>query len=849
MYNFTIDESTSIDVEISVDPEMLGRIFENLLAEINPETGETARKATGSYYTPRPIVEYMVDESLKQYLKTKTDIDEGRLSQLLSYAEDDTGIAEDEKDLLINALDLLKIIDPACGSGAFPMGILHKMLLILQKIDPKSSKWLLRKLFHIENKVIRDEIERKLKRENWDYVHKLGIIQNSIYGVDIQPIAVEISKLRFFLSLIVDEMIDDTKPNRGIEPLPNLEFKFVAANSLIGLPKVESSLAESHSDIEKLRELREEYFTSFGDKKRRIEKEFKETQKNMFLHSLNWQTTTSQTYKLSEWNPFADTASSWFDPEWMFGIREGFDAIIANPPYLRIQEIQKTNPDLAENLKEIYHSASGSFDIYAVFVEFAINHMGKDGNIAYILPHKFFQAAFGKNLRKLISYGKLLRKIVDFGSSQVFESATTYTCLLFLSKNNKNFVFAELKPNVLSADLPNIFSNINQSSSFSSDAVDVVTIDSIEATEKEWYFSAGRASSILSKLRKQPRTLADVCEKIFVGLQTSADKIYFLKHIAEHNGTVSAFSESLNKEVAIERGIVKPLLKGADVHRYAKLEPKIWCIFPYRIKENKAVLYTQAEIQKQFPKAWDYLLDNRKALEKRENSRMAHDEFYAYIYPKNLTEFERGKIVTPEISYGCNMTYDSQGIYHNTKCYSFVFKKTFRESQLFYLALLNSKVLWFFLTSTGYVLRGGYFVFKTNYLMPFPIPMELPQENQMPFIRLVEYILYLKKHLSSEEVSEKKSRDNLMAAYFEQLIDAMVYELYFEDEMKQANKQFNSLLIKEKLPDIRSQRGSEISELRSIFERLFDAQHPLRKNLFFLDSMETVRIIEGKNED
>lgn len=365
-------ESSTIDIEISVDPEMLGRIFENLLAEINPETGETARKSTGSYYTPRPIVEYMVDESLKQYLKTQTPpslypshqgreissslagklssnipsptVGEGKgegeslddkLSRLLSYGDYEVDLTETEKDAIIDALDKVKIIDPACGSGAFPMGILHKMLLILQKIDPESKKWLSKKLPRIDNKLLRHEVEAELKKKNWDYIHKLGIIQYSIYGVDIQPIAVEISKLRFFLSLIVDERVDDTKPNRGIVPLPNLEFKFVAANSLIGLPKAEGGLAESHSDIEKLRELREAYFTAYGDEKRRIEKEFKETQGRMFLHALNWQATRSQTYKLSEWNPFEDTAASWFDAEWMFGVTDGYDITIGNPPYVR----------------------------------------------------------------------------------------------------------------------------------------------------------------------------------------------------------------------------------------------------------------------------------------------------------------------------------------------------------------------------------------------------------------------------------------------------------------------------------------------------------------------------------
>ena len=234
---------------------MLGKIFENLLAEINPETGETARKSTGSYYTPRPIVEYMVDESLKQYLTTKTGISEDRLAVLLAYDIDKLDLQPAEVDKVIDALDTIKIIDPACGSGAFPMGILQKMILILQKLDPDSKKWLARQLERIPDKTLRG----RLKAENVNYIRKLGIIRSAIYGVDIQSIAVEISKLRFFLSLVVDAKI--------VEPLPNLEFKFVAANSLIGLPQ-QNELFDDQEMIEKLKALRDQYFTAIGAEKR-----------------------------------------------------------------------------------------------------------------------------------------------------------------------------------------------------------------------------------------------------------------------------------------------------------------------------------------------------------------------------------------------------------------------------------------------------------------------------------------------------------------------------------------------------------------------------------------------------
>ncbi|MBU3955073.1 hypothetical protein KJ633_01290, partial [bacterium] len=349
-YNFTIDENTSMDVELSIDPEMLGRIFENLLAEISPETGESARKATGSYYTPRPIVEYMVDESLKQYLLTKTQLKNEIISSLLAYEAEAITLPDSQKEEILNALDSIKIIDPACGSGAFPMGVLQKILLILQKVDPDSKKWMEKKLSKIEDPFVKKSFMEK--SENFNFIHKLGIIKDAIYGVDIQPIAVEVSKLRFFLSLIVDEIVDDNKKNRGVEPLPNLEFKFVCANSLIGLPKGErhqTSFFEerpeinedarhdieawTNNKIKELKKIRDEYLLSYGNEKRKLEEKFKSIQAELFKSAIKSKSVATQSGALSTWKPFSDEKCEWFDPEWMFGTTDGFDIVIANPPY------------------------------------------------------------------------------------------------------------------------------------------------------------------------------------------------------------------------------------------------------------------------------------------------------------------------------------------------------------------------------------------------------------------------------------------------------------------------------------------------------------------------------------
>ena len=252
-YKFTIIENTPIDQEIALDPELLGKVFENLLASYNEETRRSARKQTGSYYTPRTIVEYMVDESLKAHLSNvliqtgtcKDDAMSG-LENLFAYTEQPHLFTGKQVDTLLDAIHNCKILDPACGSGAFPMGMLQKLVFIIHKLDPDNSKWMqlqIEKASEIPDSTARNTaikaIERKFHENNYDYGRKLYLIENCLYGVDIQPIAIQISKLRFFISLVCDQKMNRRKKdNLRIEPLPNLETKFIAANTLIGIPEI-----------------------------------------------------------------------------------------------------------------------------------------------------------------------------------------------------------------------------------------------------------------------------------------------------------------------------------------------------------------------------------------------------------------------------------------------------------------------------------------------------------------------------------------------------------------------------------------------------------------------------------
>ncbi len=411
IYNFTIDENTSIDIDLSVDPEMLGRIFENLLAEINPETDESARKSTGSYYTPRDIVEYMVDQSLKQYLITKTHLQESQIETLLNYSVETSELTAIEEKVVLDALNNIKVLDPACGSGAFPMGVLQKMILILQKVDHGAETSVQQILNEITDPIKRDLIKRKLEAAKVlddvdfdDYARKLNVIQRSIYGVDIQPIAADISRLRFFLSLIVDEVIQEEQPNRGIEPLPNLEFKFVCANTLIPLPTPDSfeKMFGDTEIVQELEEIRNKYFTASNDEKPFIKKQFEDLQKRLYKFiSQNKEVLSNPNSRLSllsSWKPFSDEVTPWFDSKWMFGVTDKFDIVIGNPPWG--SELTKDEKIL---LKAIYPEIDSSTpNSFSYFVGLGFKIQGTV--LTYVLPDSILIKDY-KKTRQLILPG------------------------------------------------------------------------------------------------------------------------------------------------------------------------------------------------------------------------------------------------------------------------------------------------------------------------------------------------------------------------------------------------------------------------------------------------------------
>jgi len=429
-YKFTIVENTPIDQEIALDPELLGKVFESLLAEYNDETKVTARKQTGSFYTPRPIVDYMVDESLKAHLSrclvekagmNESDAKAG-LDLLFTYTEKDHPFTDSEVTIatLITAIDEVKILDPACGSGAFPMGVLHKLVYILGKLDPNNDRWKQTQLAKLDSAPMREELERAFADNNDDYGRKLYLIENCLYGVDIQPIAIQITKLRFFISLVCDQKTNQNKAkNHNIKPLPNLETKFVAADTLIGLPEmdqmelVDPRVYKIEAEIESL------YHSHFSeqrrDRKLANQRKVKALRKEMAEVLAQSLMSRKKSEHIAEWDPFDPQSSAdFFDPHWMFGklLARGFDIVIGNPPYgATLTEAARTY------VKKTYKHQDYQLDTYLLFLERGILLLRQNGIQSFIVPNTWLPSIMFKSIRRFIFGQTRLNSLVDVRTS------------------------------------------------------------------------------------------------------------------------------------------------------------------------------------------------------------------------------------------------------------------------------------------------------------------------------------------------------------------------------------------------------------------------------------------------
>lgn len=793
-YNFTIDENDPDDSEVGIDPEMLGHIFENLLED---------NKDKGAFYTPKEIVQYMCRQSVIQYLKTHEPseqyaeaieqlINEGVVSPILQ--------SKSIAARFIQLLKEVKVCDPAIGSGAFPMGILYVLYHAIHHLHSHAEP-----------------------HGNFDSTQtKRDIIQNNIFGVDIEQGAVDIARLRFWLALVVDA----DKP----QPLPNLDYKITCGNSLLSRYPIDAPIenvfveynkgkkedekmtlakykelvsdytnTSNHQTKELFRKTIEDIKCAFKTELSRQEKESISRLKGKILAleaPLLWGERTpkektelkkikEQLVKKEELQANIINNRLYVDAfEWRFefpslldekGNFTGFDIIIGNPPYLRIQGIRDVNPLFADELVKKYQSATGSFDLYVTFVERGLQIIKQQGIVNYIMPVKWTNAAFGKGLRTIISENKAAHQIINFGAYQVF-NASTYTALQWFIPNSNELLYYELDKNLTTnQELDSYIKSLNNKKASK--------IKTDKLNKEAWVLTVGYTTEILEKLESHSRCIGDIFEKIFQGIATGKDDVYFLYDCTAENGLVYGYSRQLGYQVCVERELVKPLLKGEDVHRYDYISTDRFVIFPYKLENGKAILYTEKEIGELFPKGYNYLKRCENFLRAREKGRFNIDgEWFQYSRKQGILSADFEKLVAPDISMGGNFAYDEKGFfYQTTTVYGYVKRKEIKEGYKFWLALFNSRLFWWYLKNTGTVLANGFFRFKPDYIKPFPVPATISSDIECIVSILCDYVLLIKSQDTniSDLISNK-----LISDYFEKIIDGCIYEIYFGDYMK-----------------------------------------------------------------
>ena len=553
-YNFTIEENSPEEQQVALDPELLGKVFENLLGAYNPETRATARNQSGSFYTPREIVNYMVDESLIAYLGNN-DFVRSLFGSDFSF---DEAKAEEYKKTA-ERLKCVKILDPACGSGAFPMGLLNRVVEILERISPDENV----------------------------YDLKLLVIENCLYGSDIQSIAAQITKLRFFISLICDCDKDASKPNFGIPTLPNLETKFVSANTLIAKKKrdLQGNLFEN-PEIEqtkrKLAEIRHKHFSAkSASTKYRLRKEDEELRGELInLLSDDNGFAQDDAKQLAKWNPYdQNDTSSFFDPEWMFGVADGFDIVIGNPPYI---QLQNNSGELAKLYEDCgYSTFARTGDIYCLFYERGWQLLKEGGYLCYITSNKWMRAGYGDKTRGFFANKTNPMLLIDFAGVKIFESATVDTNILLFSKSDNLHKTLCAVTNKQNKDSVNNLSDFVRQQD---------TICDFSHSDS-WVILSPIEQSIKRKIEKVGTPLKDWDIQINYGIKTGFNEAFIISTEKREGILANCQTEDERKKTA---ELIRPILRGRDIKRYGYEWAELWLIatFPsrhYNIDEYPAV--------------------------------------------------------------------------------------------------------------------------------------------------------------------------------------------------------------------------------------------------------------------
>ncbi len=793
-YNFTVEENTPFDQEVSLDPELLGKVFENLLAMYNPETKATARKQTGSFYTPREIVKYMVDESLVAHLKRTVGEElEFEYRKLMKYTDEDILLSSNQKKEIINSLYQCKILDPACGSGAFPMGVLQQMVHLLSRLDESNEIWkeiLLNDAANETSTVLqyttREEREEAIKDiersfdENInrpDYARKLYLIEKCIYGVDIQTIAIQISKLRFFISLVIDQKRNDNPlDNFGIRPLPNLEAKFVAANTLVGLNKSEGKLFETEEIKKKEEELKSANHKIFSAKTFKTKTKYKESVKELrsdlsnILQEMNY--VSENTAKLLKgWDMFDQNNSSpFFDAEWMFGVQGGFDVVIGNPPYLKEGRASKSVFD-AVRTSPYYQ---GKMDLWYMFACDGVDFLTEGGVLCFIATNNWVTNSGASVMRDKVVRDTKILQVNDFSNFMIFESASIQTMVMLFEKNsNENDYIVDYRRLMGDTTIKDVVAMLNKTKTTQ---VEYLTPKFNRTEFANKYITFSSNDSLLDKIEGAPGVIYLTSKEIAQGIvfpqdflnkknQSILDSTYQIGQgvfgLSDDDLDNMNLSES-------EYQIIKPLYSTQQINRYYTNQ-----------KNNTWVIYTNSSYKN--PHSLDNYPNLKNHLDKFTDIITSDNKPYGLHRAREEKFFKGEKVIAlrkcvgrPLFSYSDFDTYVSA---------TFYVIKTERFDMKYLTGLLNSQLIKFWLKNRG-KMQGFNYQLDKEPLIQIPIALA-SEKRQNAIATLVDYIVWLKANPNSS-INDYVD-NNYVAAVVEDIIDALVYECYFLEDFESVN--------------------------------------------------------------
>ena len=709
--------------EFSVLPaDILGRVYEQFLGKIirltaghqaKVEDKPEVKKAGGVFYTPKYIVDYIVGGTVGKLLTGRTPAQ----------------------------ADRLKILDPACGSGSFLIQAYQHLLdwyrdRYVEGGPEKRARGKKPVLYQVAGGEWRlTTAERK------------RILLNSIFGVDIDPQAVEVTKLSLLLKVLEGESGETLMNQLKLfleRALPDLSGNILCGNSLIGPDFYDGTLPDLLGDEDRYR-----------------------------INVFDWATEFPEVFAVvnsRKSSPSGNTSDrGGTSPE---RDRGGFDAVIGNPPYIRIQTMKEWAPLEVEFYKTAFAAAGkGNYDIYTVFVEKGLGLLNAKGRLGFILPHKFFNAQYGEPLRDLLAKGKHLAGVVHFGDAQVFSGATTYTCLLFLEKSGAE-ACRFLKVENLDA--------WRQTGEGSEGAIPAANIPAAE-----WNFTVGRGADLFEKLRRMQMKLGDVAS-IFVGLQTSADDVFIMNIVEENENALKLHSKALGEDWTFEKSLLFPLVSGTDVQRYRELPYRQDILFPYEVSGTTVSLMEFRRLAERYPQTAAYLTANRKRLESREKGKSKGSKWHGYIYLKNMARQGTRKICIPRLVNHLYAAYDAEGRHYldNVDVGGVVWRSMYQNQGFPYLlGILNSKLLRWYFPFVSAPFRGGWMSANRQFLSQLPIrlidftdPADRERHDRM--VALVEEMLVLHRQLAAARTDHERTSLKRQIEAADRQIDRLVYDLY-----------------------------------------------------------------------